>query len=86
MFNSVNAKLNQLIESLRDISENGRPYFKKNTESFLYPAYSHLTFAGRIRDSALPGDNIDTDKTLREFKAKIKEPFSVPSSLGYPTL
>ena len=71
----VNAKLNQLMESLRDISENDRPYFKENAESFLYTAYNHLTFSRRIRDKALPGDNIDTDKTIREFKAKIKEPF-----------
>ena len=63
------------MESLRDISENDRPYFKENTESFLYTAYNHLTFSRRIRDNALPDDNIDIDKTIREFKAKIKEPF-----------
>ena len=73
VFNSVNAKLNQLMESLRDISENEGPYFKKNAESFLHTVYNRLTFARRIRDSALPGDNID--KTIREFKAKIKKPF-----------
>ena len=74
VFNSANAKLNQLMESLGDISENDGPYFKENTESFLYTAYNHLTFARRIRENTLPGDNIDIDKTIRTFKAKIKEP------------
>ena len=75
VFNSVDTKLNQLIESLRDISENDRPHFKENVESFLYTAYNHLPFARRITDNTLPGDNIDIDKTIREFKAKIKESF-----------
>ena len=75
VFNSVDTKLNQLIESLRDISENDRPHFKENAESFLYTAYNHLPFARRITDNTLPGDNIDIDKTIREFKAKIKESF-----------
>ena len=74
VFNSVNAKLNQLIESLRDISEKDGPYFKETAESFLYTAYNRLTFDG-IRENALPGDNIDIDKTIIEFKTKIKEPF-----------
>ena len=74
MFNTVNAKLNQLMESLRDISEKDGPYFKENAESFLYTAYNRLTF-DRIRGNALPGNNIDIDKTIREFKTKIKEPF-----------
>ena len=39
----------------------------------LHTVYNRLTFARRIRDSTLPGDNIN--KTIREFKAKIKEPF-----------
>ena len=75
VFNSVDTKLNQLIESLRDISENDRPHFKENAESFLYTAYNRLPFARRITDNTLPGDNIDIDKTIREFKAKIKESF-----------
>ena len=74
MFNTVNAKLNQLMESLRDISEKDGPYFKENAESFLYTAYNRLTF-DRIWGNALPGNNIDIDKTIREFKTKIKEPF-----------
>ena len=53
------------------------PYFKENAESFLYTAYNHLTFARTIRENTLPGDNIDIDKTIREFKAKIKEPFFI---------
>ena len=53
------------------------PYFKENAESFLYTAYNHLTFARTIQENKLPGDNIDIDKTTREFKAKIKEPFSI---------
>ena len=48
VFNSANAKLNQLMESLRDISQIDGPYFKENAESFLYTAYSRLTFARRI--------------------------------------
>ena len=43
------------------------PYFKENAESFLYTAYNHLTFAWTIRENTLPGDNIDIDKTIREF-------------------
>ena len=86
VFNSVDAKLNQLIESLRDISENDRPHFKENAESFLYTAYNRLTFARRITDNTLPGDNIDIDKTIREFKAKLKSPFSLPPLLRYPML
>ena len=74
VFNSANAKLNQLMESLRDISQIDGPYFKENAESFLYTAYNRLTF-DRIRGNALPGNNIDIDKTIREFKTKIKEPF-----------
>ena len=73
VFNSVNANLNKLMESLRNMSENDGPYFKEN-KSFFYTAYNRLTFARRIRDNALPGDNIDIDKTVREFKGKIKEP------------
>ena len=65
VFNSVNAKLNQLMESLRDISTNDGPYFKQNAESCLYTAYNRLTFTRRIRDNALPGDDIDIDKTIR---------------------
>ena len=65
MFNSVNAKLNQLMESLRDISENDGPYFKENKENFLYTAYNRLAFARRIRGNTLPRDNIDIDKTTR---------------------
>ena len=64
MFNSVNAKSNQLMKCLRDISEIDGPYFKENAESFLYAAYNRLTFARRIRDNALPGDNIDISKTI----------------------
>ena len=48
VFNSANAKLNQLMESLRDISQIDGPYFKENAESFLYTAYNRLTFARRI--------------------------------------
>ena len=52
------------MKCLRDISEIDGPYFKENAESFLYAAYNRLTFARRIRDNALPGDNIDISKTI----------------------
>ena len=35
VFNSVNANLNKLMESLRNMSENDGPYFKENKTFFI---------------------------------------------------